>query len=884
MSGWEAPPAPPAYFVGRQELQQRLGEMLSLLPVALLYGLQGMGKTAIASTYVASWEGPVVYGAAGGSSLPTLVNDVRRQLAEGPVEELGSARADLADALRLLEAHRALWFVDDLHHLDEAHQNQLVHGASLRLRQARFIATSRRRLAAAPDAPDRLELFVEPLSSDSCRQLWSALDKLYGAVDGFEAACRASGGSPFVLRQSHAGGGLLTGSQDPISHTLELLTEEERRLCLALSQARTPLPESTLLAAAEGLLSSPREALRSLHRRLLLERDGAGYCSIHDLFAERLAEQAPPAQKAEAHAALAQAISQSSMPVVLRCREATHHLRESRDPAAAGAYLLSHARELVRAGAVSELLEGLNAVQREHRTAAMELVRGRCLLRTQEIALGYRVLEALVDAPQCSGGHWVAFAQAALLSGRLDRADEALDAALRSPRSDDETLRHARMMLANLRAIQGRTQEALEILATAEASTSRPTDLVKVAHLRAFCHWLTESYPEADAAIRQARQIQQTASGSGAAWRMYITFAVVYVNLGDMEMAESVLRQANAGLEETDESVPISLHVERGVLFAAQGELHKAAQLLASAQEHHRASGLQLLVWWAGIMLGRTLLLLGRVREGRATLEETRRSAEEAGAVSAVRAAQADAQLTPVQMLSDIHRWKDSRLPGIHHRVQLLQALQWSARGEGARAQAAVARWRDEVPALRQCGLDAVLCLLVEAVGARVEGDLKRGRELEDQAHAAARDARVDDDLIALIFEELGQQRTVDGAGSSRLTTSAQGTPPANALVLDGHLHELRSPRETLSLASRPVAQRLLYALARAPGCRVGNDQLAEALWEAEYNPLRHDKGIRVNISRLRSLIAAFQMSIQKDDAGYRLQVPADFLFLEPLG
>jgi tetratricopeptide (TPR) repeat protein len=48
---------------------------------------------------------------------------------------------------------------------------------------------------------------------------------------------------------------------------------------------------------------------------------------------------------------------------------------------------------------------------------------------------------------------------------------------------------------------------------------------------------------------------------------------------------------------------------------------------------------------------------------------------------------------------------------------------------------------------------------------------------------------------------------------------------------------------------------RILCLLAETPGKEFSKEQLAKEIWEQEYNPLRHDNNIYININRLRKLI-----------------------------
>ena len=87
----------------------------------------------------------------------------------------------------------------------------------------------------------------------------------------------------------------------------------------------------------------------------------------------------------------------------------------------------------------------------------------------------------------------------------------------------------------------------------------------------------------------------------------------------------------------------------------------------------------------------------------------------------------------------------------------------------------------------------------------------------------------------------------------------------------------LRVGEHRIDLVRRPVLQRLLDALARKYDQVVSVDELVMQVWEVEYHPLRHDNTLRVNVRRLRNLLAHTGLSIEKVSGGYRLLSPGEF-------
>ena len=86
-----------ALFIGRDAELARLRDKLEQVPIAVIYGVAGIGKSTLACALAATWHGPVAYRKAGDEEpVAALLDDVRRQLAGGPVTEAADAREALA--------------------------------------------------------------------------------------------------------------------------------------------------------------------------------------------------------------------------------------------------------------------------------------------------------------------------------------------------------------------------------------------------------------------------------------------------------------------------------------------------------------------------------------------------------------------------------------------------------------------------------------------------------------------------------------------------------------------------------------------------------------------------------------------------------------------
>ncbi len=290
-------PAPPALFVGRRREIDRVLRALERLPLAVLYGVPGSGKSALAYACGAAWSGPVVHAQIRqGGSLDSLVDEIGTSLGR----RRGERRGDEAQGVALadaLEERGALLLLDDVDLLPPPAREALLGALGERLRRGRVVVTSRSRLPS-PQRYDRLELPVAGLDEPSARRLWRGLDRLRGPKAGFAEAYRRAKGCPSALRRAHAGE---LSDLDPYAPLVQALGPDARAIAFALAALDAPLGADALYA----LLPSERAdaARRELAGRLLVEIDGADACSL-----------SPPAREAVVSALLPPAAMPSEPP------------------------------------------------------------------------------------------------------------------------------------------------------------------------------------------------------------------------------------------------------------------------------------------------------------------------------------------------------------------------------------------------------------------------------------------------------------------------------------------------------------------------------------------------------------------------------------------
>ncbi len=336
-------------FVDREEELRALRDWLaSPSPLALVLGVAGVGKTALAVRAAAGFEGSVwyrkVYGFEDARAFAARLGDfldgmgrsrLRSYLAGGgfdPVDLSAILREDLAGALVI---------ADDVHASPEA-------AGFLRLLVDS--GTAGKVLASARERPDVLVAGREPpatvvlggLPPEASRSLARAL--LGGREERIEAVVAAGRGHPMALRLLAAGrpSGGADAERILEDAILDGLDSDLERAATVLAVLRKP-------AERPADLGIPASPLRRLTRRGLVVHAPGGV-ALHDLARDVLVPRAPPAALRAAHRAAARAAGRRGDAI-----EAAFHHAESGDAARARDVLVAQGPELVDSPAVGEL-------------------------------------------------------------------------------------------------------------------------------------------------------------------------------------------------------------------------------------------------------------------------------------------------------------------------------------------------------------------------------------------------------------------------------------------------------------------------------------------------------------------------------------------------
>jgi DNA-binding response OmpR family regulator len=286
---------------------------------------------------------------------------------------------------------------------------------------------------------------------------------------------------------------------------------------------------------------------------------------------------------------------------------------------------------------------------------------------------------------------------------------------------------------------------------------------------------------------------------------------------------------------------------------------------LASARElavdDHGAEAVRRLV-----QIGKLLFLLGRRREALAQAAAALKlcvAGSEPGLRGHVDACLAEDLLAPGWLARE-----DNEPTSDLVRTRVRAALRCVSAGTVCRNELV----RIEIPGDRDHAFDRALLELALSVCAQRRQQSRLAAAHLRRAVTAAVACGADRDLIP----ELHQRLLEHGAA-----VVAHGS----TLVIDMCIHEVRDGTRRVSLSSRLVLRRLLYAFAAAPSYHLSRDEIARTLWGSGYDPLRHASSVKSNIQRLRELLDGTHAVLQAEIDGYMLRLPPNTVLVgAPIG
>ena len=463
-------------FVGRDtELASLRDWLASPGPLAILLGVAGIGKTALAARAAREFPGPVwyrkVYGFDDARTFASALGDflqridrprLRSYLASGAFDGDGLAailREDLA---------RVLVVADDVHASPEV--AGLLRVAIDSGGRGKVLATARERpevlMGIRGEGP--MEIVLGGLDAAASRTLAGRL--LPNDPDRIERVVAAGRGHPMALH-------VLAAQPQGGSEGADRLLEDAildgfdpalERAAVALAVLRVPCDRPADLGLSASLV-------RTLAGRGLVLRGPTGV-ALHDLAREVLLPKTPASRVRAAHLAAARAASRHGDPI-----EAAFHLLEAHQPLRARGVLLAAGPALLDSPRIAELARLLSQLPR---SPSCQLLLAEALDRLGRSDEGRNLLEDLAGSP----GH-PRRGDALLLLGRIASRRNALGDALAHLRdavalavasSDPRLEGRSRRLLAvvlrktgDLEAAESELDGAIPLLETAGDSRER---------------------------------------------------------------------------------------------------------------------------------------------------------------------------------------------------------------------------------------------------------------------------------------------------------------------------------------------------------------------------------------------------------------------------
>lgn len=845
--------------MGRDAELARVESAFSLVTLAWIDGVAGVGKSTLALAFAERWPGSVVVCQAGSLPLEALLDDARMALGPPEPPEPRDNAARIADLIRRLEAKSALFVLDDAHKLEKNACAEVVNELSRRLKHARAIVTSRQRWEGGTHAPDHAELHLEGLELEAARQLWTTLDSLHGPSEGFEAASVRWRGNPLFLRRAHAGS---RNEDDPVKSQVEDLKAAPRRLGVALALASRSLPASALCAV---LGSEGESALRSLETALVVEVDRAGNARVHDLFRDALLASAGSEELKSLRELLARALSEATLEIRVQLREVTRQLAALEHFVELDAFLSRSVAEAVRSGATGELLRCVERVPEAHRSVALRIERARCIGRHYDQRLAFAELQRLLAEAGANAPPELsfAFAEAAYDRCQVEQVISTLAPLLaRDDVSPGLRLNALARHTAAL-TVMGRGDEGRRVLLDEEERTTDPAVRARLALHVAMLHNADEEYGKAAAALARARLlIDENAIEENAVY-VPLTFAVIYARASRFDESDALLSGIDLDATFEDESAQEFVTASRASLAFERGDRHNALADRLVAERRNEALGNVHYDFTNAIWHSRLLFALGRRREASALIDAALPRARQLGCAGIEARLERSRERDPVREVR-----RELPRPAAARRGELGRWLALTALNAAITGSASAERALREAEAA--CtepgyGVERAILHLCRSELAKARSSNDEARRERELGEAEALREAVDGDLLGLLLEAARRRE--------------EPIPSADAVVLDGTEHEVRTSEHTVSLRTRPVLRRLLYALAASPAALVSKETLVVATWSVGYDPLRHDTALWQNIHRLRRLLEPTGLGIEVDELGYRLTTPKSFRF-----
>ncbi len=530
------------------------------------------------------------------------------------------------------------------------------------------------------------------------------------------------------------------------------------------------------------------------------------------------------------------------------------------DPAARQA-----ARDAMEPTALAELLERMAGELARHpqallsAAASIPVARRSPTLRLRLAHARRRMLalhEAVVELGTANDAESLhERAHLALRLARLDEAERLARLALAAPDCDAGAALRTCLDLAQALAHQGRVLEAHTLLDEAAPAGGAAVPLAAISLARAFIEWCDSETPPPPDAVAGSLAVLAAA---GASFEL-------------PGLPALILQPTGAGARDREEATYARAREAWAALAA--GRYHDAAETFADAASTLEQGGDLLGARWLRVDRARALLAAGHARQAWSLLDDL----TAAGPASIVARAARSRRLDPRAQLETLSaepgplRITDARRDALAALTALIASRPLEA---GTLAE------RCTRLAGRDHAVERMLAAVVRAGLARLAGDARAHEDAIGAARHEAAGEGIDADLLAAAVAWVRGRRIIRRDGPALLKPSEQPTFPPGAVVVDAATKELRHDGRALSLGRRSIVRRLLLALCERCGRIVTRDELARELWGRPYESRLHDNSLKVNVYHLRGALRGTGIEIVTDHPGYRLEVPASFIFL----
>lgn len=825
-------------MVGRGGELARLSELLDRTPVAVISGMGGVGKSTLALAYAQRWPGPACWvSVSPGASIAAVIGEVFRQLGVAHYDLDAGDAERLAEAAELLDRHRALVVLDDLHALPPDLRALVVAEAARGLGRGRLIATSRELVAGAREG----QLGLEPLDRTAAAELCAGLVALFGPGLEFERAWSVSRGNPFLLRQAHIGA---VREHNPLDEACASLTGVERVVAVALALSNAPVAHGVLAALAATPEAGDR-AVHELARRLIAEASAERVYAMHALMREAVLRTVDPDEQRAVRARLIDALRAAPAASGREVAELARLLRAADRFAELAALLGDAGVMLVRDGADALVVRELEALPAAVMTPRLRLLHARTLCHRLHIRRAYELLAAISEGPDAGVASELLLGNVATWAGELAHA-EAVLGALAAPPHDPSTRARAALGLAWVRINRG---------SWIDRGPQPGVPVLYGESLRLCDALLREQIADgSDAAHVILERIGPAPREPWARLLLPILVAPMLARAGELAEAERVAAWSESAFGEQRDRVEI--RIARAIIAIETGQrIANLPVLRGSIRLFDRGSFFAGSAW-TRTALARTLYQLGRRREAQAVVAELRAMCAERGTTAYAPGIEVAERQDPLHV-----RWLDppsarppASKPGAVVRDEVRAALRAVAVDRGARAELPSIA----IPDAPDFALDRVCVAVARAVGARRHGQRRVAAQQLHRASAEASAGGVDAELVAMLYDAL--ERPHDAGGGA-----------ITELVIDRERHEVRCGGRRLSLVARPALRTLLYAFADQPTGHLSHDDIAEALWQTLYDPARHANTLKSAVRRLRVVLGDLGVEILPEPGGYRL-------------